>query len=175
MIDVLTLIGALSIAPVERVANDVLKSVLECQRGPGRRLPRAYRQGRPRLGPGSLRAHENLIGHCCRRHIGRTPQQLATRLLRQPHLPVVSTFRTMQLAQLSLRAALRRNEERVINWLRAGPYGTIDVSVRMGTPVGTYLTRRMKVPGNGYTATFRLIGNDYMPGGFQVITGWVSP
>ncbi|MFW6027347.1 MAG: RNase A-like domain-containing protein [bacterium] len=146
-----------------------------CQRGSGQRRSRPRYRGRPRLGPGSLRAHENHVGHSFRKHIGRSPEQLRTRLRRDPDLRVVSTFYTTRGAQRAIRDALRRNERKINEWLNRGGYGRISVKVRYPHPIGMYLLRGMKKPRPGRTATFRLLADDWWPGGFQVVTAMVEP
>ncbi|MFP3943587.1 MAG: RNase A-like domain-containing protein, partial [Alphaproteobacteria bacterium] len=125
-----------------------------CQRG--RRPPRPRYRGRPRLGPGSLRAHEDHIGHSFRRHIEKSPAWLRARLRRDPDLKTASTFYTVRGAQMAVRDALLRNETRINEWLNNGGYGTIAVSVRYSRPIGMYMWRGMRKPKPGRTATFRL-------------------
>ncbi|MFP4002412.1 MAG: RNase A-like domain-containing protein [Alphaproteobacteria bacterium] len=148
----------------------------DCQsaRPPARRPPRPRGRRHLRLGPGGLRAHEDAWGHCCRKHVGRTDQQLIARLRSQRDLRKVSTFSNMKVAQSSLRATLNHNSRRIWEWQVAGAPPRLVIRYHMPGPIGRYMRRGMKKPAPGRTAYFLLRLNKHFPGGFQVITGGVE-
>ncbi len=170
MLHVLVILAGTSLMPPEPAAAPLILTQVR-PRPRLRRLP-IYR-GRPRLGPGGLRAHEDGLGHCCRRHIGKGLPFMRRRLKREK-LQIVSSFYTMRDARVMVRKAIRENTERINFWLRAGAQSPLTITARAGAPIGHYITAYNTSPRPGYTATFVLVYNEFWPGNFQVVTGVVS-
>lgn len=149
----------------------------QCQRSPRRPPPPPPRRGRRhlRLGPGGLRAHEDRYGHCCRKHVRRTPEQMRTRLRRERKLTYVSTFSDMKTAQKVVRETLNQNSRRLYRWQVAGNPGFIEIYGRFNYPIGTYVRRGHPRLYESYRSYFLLVGNRHWPGGFQIITGYPVP
>ena len=69
----------------------------------------------------SLLAHETVGGHACQRHVGKSIDELKSRLLGQPHIPAASTFWSIESATASVCYLTATNIPRIIDWACGGP------------------------------------------------------
>jgi RHS repeat-associated protein len=131
----------------------------------------------PRQGPLGLRYHEGQEwrGHTLSQHVGRSHQQLRTRLTRE-RKRVVSTFSTKGMANAALRQAIRQHEARIRAWLISGHGARFSVSIRSPIPLGSVLSRGERLPSPGYSATFWIQRNTnpFVQADFVVVTGYVT-
>jgi Bacterial CdiA-CT RNAse A domain len=70
-----------------------------------------------------LEEDESLGGHTLYRHVGRTDEQLATRLRREPNISAASTWTDREIAERTVAAALAADRGRIENWMRRGELG----------------------------------------------------
>lgn len=167
----------------EKARGDVLDRVVQTTpqfEEAGLQLAQIRTRGgyRPiRIGPRGLRYHEGQEwgGHSLRSHVGRTPQQLRTRLNRTG-FRLVSTFRDQPTATAALREAVRQNDGRIRGWLMSGQGDRFNIEMRSPVALGTVLGRGDRIPTPGYTATFVLQRNTspFVQTDFVVITGFVG-
>jgi hypothetical protein len=74
--------------------------------------------------PGSgydLGPDERLGGHTLARHVGRTPDELASRLAAERGLSAASTFPDRATAERAVALALATQRDRVDRWIARGP------------------------------------------------------
>jgi hypothetical protein len=86
-------------------------------------LPVRDERGEMVLFPGgwrtSLRGQDVLGGHIARKHVGRSPEELAERA-RVENLPYASSFSTVQDAERAIEKTLRSKADEVSEWLASG-------------------------------------------------------
>jgi len=94
-----------------------------------------------------LERDEQLGGHTLERHIGRTDEQLAERLRREPQISAASTYTDRPIAERTVARALARNRSRVDRWLgRRGPRPNLALNYHDNDPepVGRSMMRRAR-------------------------------
>ena len=64
----------------------------------------------------SLTGHESLGGHSCRKHVGKSVDELKRRLLSEPRIPSASTFWTIESATASVCYLTVTNVLNIIDW-----------------------------------------------------------
>ncbi|WP_242175070.1 MULTISPECIES: RHS repeat-associated core domain-containing protein, partial [unclassified Pseudomonas] len=123
---------------------------------------------------GGLDAHESAGGHLIEKHIGRTNQQLAERLQKEPHVPTASTFSDRASAELAISKVLADNQSRINNFLKGKDSQTVIIQ-KTQEPIGTSLKRgaQTTVPGK---EIYLIIRRDKkMPIGYRIHTGYPNP
>ncbi|HEX8240151.1 MAG TPA: RHS repeat-associated core domain-containing protein [Allosphingosinicella sp.] len=132
----------------------------------------------PRIGPGGLRYHEGQRwnGHTLRFHVGRSLQQLRTRLSRDTSLRRASTFTDEPTANAALRLGVQKHEARIRAWLMSGHGDVFIIKVEAPIPLGRVLERGARREMQGYKATFVLNRNydPFIQADFNVVSGWVD-
>jgi len=91
-----------------------------------------------------LQHDEALGGHTLARHVGRTDQDLAERLRREPNISAASTYTDVTAARRTVALALGQSRERIDSWAsRRGsrPNLVLNYVQRDGTPIGRSLFR----------------------------------
>ena len=66
---------------------------------------------------GDLAVHEAAGGHTIAEHVGRTTEQLATRLVDEPKIPAASTFPNIATAERATADALQARSAEIASWL----------------------------------------------------------
>ncbi|MBS1816731.1 MAG: hypothetical protein JSU08_02270 [Acidobacteria bacterium] len=95
-----------------------------------------------------LQRDEALGGHTLARHVGRTDEQLAERLRREPNISAASTWTDERTARRGVAAAIRQSQPRIRAWAsRQGsrPNLVLNYAERPGTPLGRSLRRGDRV------------------------------
>ncbi|TFY94817.1 type IV secretion protein Rhs [Pseudomonas nabeulensis] len=123
---------------------------------------------------GGLATHEKAGGHLIEKHVGRTDQQLAERLSREPHVPTASTFPDRATAESEVSKVLATNQAKIDRFVR-GNDNQIVIIERTQNPVGTSLKRgeTTTVPGREIYLIIRRDTN--MPDGYRIHTGYPNP
>lgn len=95
-----------------------------------------------RRGAISLAAEEAAGGHTILKHVGRTENQLRTRLAAEPKIPAASTFRTLADAERHVGAAIKANRAQIEAWAKTAASGN-KLSFRhpFNLPVGEGVVR----------------------------------
>jgi toxin YxiD len=94
-----------------------------------------------------LESDEKLGGHTLRRHVGRTDEQLRTRLRQESDISAASTFTDRDTAARVVSEALRRNHSRLTDWKRgAGDKPNLSLRYQDSDVIGRSLSRRAEVP-----------------------------
>lgn len=91
-----------------------------------------------------LQRDEQLGGHTLARHVGRTDEQLAERLRREPNISAASTWSDEATARRTVAAAIEQFERRIETWAsRHGgrPNLVLNYVQRNGPPLGRMLRR----------------------------------
>jgi hypothetical protein len=91
-----------------------------------------------------LQHDESLGGHTLARHIGRTDQELAERLRREPNISAASTYTDVTAARRTVALAVQQSRGRIESWAsRRGsrPNLVLNYTQRDGPPVGRSLFR----------------------------------
>ncbi len=91
-----------------------------------------------------LQHDEALGGHTLARHVGRTDQDLAERLRREPNISAASTYSDVTTARRTVALALAQSRDRIDSWAsRRGsrPNLVLNYVQRDGTPIGRSLFR----------------------------------
>jgi len=123
---------------------------------------------------GGLAAHETAGGHLIRKHVGRTPKQLATRLKNEPHVPTASTFPDRAAAELAVSKVIAGNEAKISNFVK-GSDQKIVITQKFPQPVGPSLKRGAKTTVPGREVYLILKRDKKMPDGYRIQTGYPSP
>lgn len=87
---------------------------------------------------------ERLGGHTLARHVGRTPDELASRLENEPGLRAASSFPDRATAERAVALALVTQRDRLERWQARGarrPNLALDVRASDGRPFGVTLAR----------------------------------
>jgi hypothetical protein len=106
-------------------------------------------------------------GHLIERHVGRTAEQLADRLLREPHLKAASTFATLEEAIAATRTAIQANAGEIARWVSSGADGRM--IIRAAFRGGSVLARGASDPAVGTGVRIILQGNG--GGLWHILTG----
>lgn len=72
-----------------------------------------------------IKGNEGPDGHAIERHIGKTKEELADRLRKEPRISASSSFPNEETANIVAYGALKQNEQRVLKWLRDPNRGEI--------------------------------------------------
>lgn len=91
-----------------------------------------------------LQHDEQLGGHTLSRHVGRTDQQLAERLRREPNISAASTWTDLAVARRAVGLAVQQSRGRIDNWAsRRGsrPNLVLNYVQRDGSVLGRSLFR----------------------------------
>lgn len=91
-----------------------------------------------------LQHDEALGGHTLARHVGRTDQDLAERLRREPNISAASTYTDLTAARRTVALAIGQSRDRIDSWAsRRGsrPNLVLNYVQRDGTPIGRSLFR----------------------------------
>ena len=100
-----------------------------------------------------LQRDEALGGHTLARHVGRTDEQLAERLRREPQISAASTYTDVVKARETVTAAIRQSRGRISEWearrgnrpnLGLNYVGGSDI-IGPGGPIGRSLRRGARV------------------------------
>lgn len=95
-----------------------------------------------------LRADEALGGHTLERHVGKTDEELAARLRREPNISAASTYTDLLTARRIVALAIARSRARVDAWAaRTGsrPNLVLNYATPDGAPIGRSLSRGQRV------------------------------
>ena len=102
-------------------------------------------QGDP--APHDLARDETRGGHTLGRHVGRTDDQLRTRLRREHHLAAASTYTDRPTAEAVVAAALEQETARVGAWRkRHGPRPNLVLNYQGERVVGRSIVRGQRTP-----------------------------
>lgn len=115
-------------------------------------------------------------GHTVRLHIGRSAQQLQSRMAREGRKEV-STFYSYPLANSAYNQAVRQNSESLDGWLRfQGGTGRRVISYESPIPLGMVLRRGESRPVESYKALFIIEANrdPFLRADIVVITGYLE-
>lgn len=82
-----------------------------------------------------LAEHQALGGHSLAKHVGRSDEQLAQRLVDEPTIPAASSFVDEATANRVVTTLLDQRAEDVAKWLE-GPRRQLSLSTTLGEPVG---------------------------------------
>ncbi len=95
-----------------------------------------------------LQGDERLGGHTLERHVGRTDEELAARLRREPNISAASTYTDVVTARRIVALAIARARARVDAWeARTGsrPNLVLNYATPDGAPIGRSLSRGQRV------------------------------
>ncbi|GAA1140080.1 RNase A-like domain-containing protein [Nocardioides aquiterrae] len=120
-----------------------------------------------------LRLHDGAGGHIWERHVGLTRSQLQQRLVDNPSLELVSTFRTPAGAERAIRELLARNRSQLAEWL-AGQRRTITIEARLPSVVGDTLDRAGRMSEVSGIRAF-IIRDPALPDGYRIHTCYPQP
>jgi hypothetical protein len=91
-----------------------------------------------------LQGDEALGGHTLARHVGRTDEELAERLRREPNISAASTWSDVMVARRTVGLAVEQSRDRIAAWAsRSGsrPNLTLNYVQHGGPPIGRSLVR----------------------------------
>ncbi|WP_421558661.1 RNase A-like domain-containing protein, partial [Pseudomonas canadensis] len=120
---------------------------------------------------GGLAAHEKAGGHLMEKHIGRTDQQLAERLQREPHVPTASTFPDRATAESAISKVLDNNQSKIKDFLKSTEHQLV-INQRTPEPIGTSWKRGAKTPASGTQIRLIIRRDRKMPNGYRIHTGF---
>ncbi len=125
-----------------------------------------------RLADGGLLAHESAdAGHTIARHVGRTDEQLAQRLVDEPHLTRASTFTTIDDAERYTFANLGAHRGEIAEFLASGAQRT-EVTLAFNHPIGHSRMRGAAGTVAAFTVVTRLTKDATMPNGYRIVTSF---
>ena len=110
-------------------------------------------------------------GHLIERHVGKTADELAARLVREPRIPAASTFNSLAEAAQAAREALQANASRIASWLASGGRGSLVLNTSFSG--GSVLARGATSVTAGTGAQFVL--RSTAGGGWYILTGYPTP
>jgi hypothetical protein len=103
--------------------------------------------GKPATRGYDLVADEKKGGHTIERHVGRTDDQLRSRLRTDPDISASSTFTDLETASLTVASALTQNSSRIKTWKTKGAdRETLALDYSGSTVIGRSLRRGMERP-----------------------------
>ncbi|MBH3425451.1 RNase A-like domain-containing protein, partial [Pseudomonas gessardii] len=123
---------------------------------------------------GGLAAHEAAGGHLIKKHIGRTNEQLASRLKHEPYVPTASTFHDRATAESTVSKVIADNGARIDNFTK-GSKEKITIIQKTQHPIGTSLVRGALATTPGTKIYLVLLKDKKMPTGYKILTGYPSP
>lgn len=94
-----------------------------------------------------LLADERIGGHTLERHVGRSDEQLAERLRREPRISAASTYPDVETARRVVSAAIEQSRARIDAWeRRSGVRPNLTLNYQSsGGPIGRSLSRDARV------------------------------
>lgn len=98
--------------------------------------------------PYDLEADEALGGHTVERHVGKTDEELRTRLRREQQISAASTYTDLETARRVVGAAIAQSRGRIDEWSRrsgARPNLVVNYREPSGRPIGRSIRRGARV------------------------------
>jgi len=94
-----------------------------------------------------LQGDERLGGHTLARHVGKSDEELAERLRREPQISAASTYPDETLARRVVGTAIAQGRGRIRGWAqRSGPRPNLVLNYQSGgVPIGRALARGARV------------------------------
>lgn len=95
-----------------------------------------------------LQADERMGGHTLERHVGKTDEELAARLRREPNISAASTYTDVLTARRIVALAIARSRARIDTWeARSGsrPNLVLNYATPDGAAIGRSLSRGQRV------------------------------
>ena len=94
-----------------------------------------------------LSADEKFGGHTLRRHVGRTPLQLAERLQSEPNIPAASSYTDRATAEAAVAQAIAQSQPRITRWLNSpGGHPNLVLDYNAAHPIGSFIRRGASAP-----------------------------
>ena len=112
-------------------------------------------------------------GHVLREHVGKTYDDLLTRLAKDPRKKYVSSFYDERSAETGIEAVLSRSKDDVFTWLR-GTENVRSFEVPVSADLGLVVARGGQVVPSS-TVRVVLIRDECQPESFQVLTAYLNP
>lgn len=133
----------------------------------------------PRTPPSSkaptrdLDADERKRGHTLSRHVGRTDQQLAERLKREPETSTASTYTDKATAERCVGIAIAQSESKIKAWARRGGDDkfVVDYKGDGKTPIGRSLRQGERTPKTCFNSKV-VLAMDNRGGDYFVLTSY---
>ncbi|KAF1370036.1 RNase A-like domain-containing protein [Yokenella regensburgei] len=113
----------------------------------------AVRSGRIKLAEHESMTGRHPGGHTIERHIGKTTEELVTRLQRRPNLPAASSFRNLDEAEVLTTKVLRAHKNEIEMFVKFQPKGTPwrkKISMQFSQPTGIVVKRGSSEARNCY-------------------------
>ncbi len=123
---------------------------------------------------GDLAVHEAAGGHTIAEHVGRTTEQLATRLVDEPKIPAASTFPNIATAERATADALQARSAEIASWLSTSAKRLV-LKVPLLYDVGISLARGATTPVNVRSVLIVLQRDASFPSGYRIITAYPVP
>jgi hypothetical protein len=110
-----------------------------------------------------LQRDEERGGHTLSKHVGRTDDQLRSRLQSERDISAASTYTDRNVAEETVAAALSRNEGKVRDWVKGSSHVNLAIRVTMPSEVGRSLKRGASTTVNVKSAVvvLRWAGSDW--------------
>ncbi len=120
-----------------------------------------------------LEVHEKLGGHTLARHVGKSAQELAARLQREPTLTAASTFTDRAVAEQAITATVQANQAQINAWLHSGGGKAGSAFThRMPHAVGLSVRRADPAPRPAFTVRVVLRPSVNQATGYRILTAY---
>jgi RHS repeat-associated protein len=137
----------------------------------GEFLDDGMRFSKPTRVPEGLQAHENAGGHLIDRHVGKTEDQLAARLVTDTHISASSSFPDLPTAEAAVAETLLIRQAEIQNWL-SGQAPSYTARANVGWKVGTSLPRGAQSASPATSVRVVLRRDSSLSCGYRIHTGY---
>ncbi|SPB17149.1 hemagglutinin [Caballeronia novacaledonica] len=120
---------------------------------------------------GGLQAHEDAGGHLLDKHVGKSEQDLATRLANDPKISGSSSFPDRATAENFVSQALDANKSTITDWL-AGSSSRLRLDYSSSDPTGISVAKGTSGAVDVNSARVILVRDPSMPTGYKILTGY---
>jgi hypothetical protein len=161
--------------PGNRVVAKTVPEESEALPPPRARAPQPPEPPPARVPGGGLEAHENAGGHLLEKHVGKTPEELAARLAKEPKIDAASSFTDKATAEKAVAETIDANKAKIADWLASDAKGKIDISQKMTEPIGISVLRDAPIASPASPASsvrVILVRDAAFPDGYRILTGY---
>lgn len=122
----------------------------------------------------SLQDEENAGGHTLLKHMNRTDQQLADRLVDEPYIPASSAWTSVRIAEDVVTDTIRSNKAAIEAWVKSGQV-RLELEYSGSSPVGRGIVRATGKMQPMTNAIVRLRKTQAVGRAYFIITSYPAP
>lgn len=117
-----------------------------------------------------LRENEARGGHVLEKHVGKTDAELRARLKAEPHLTAVSTFTDEATAELAVKEAIAKSQDRIDKWLQNTRSARLEIRHTYAASIGRILDASAETVRQATKSTLILVRSK---DGYFLLTAYV--